>query len=141
MFKFLNRFRHFDVPLIAATLLLVFAGSAILYGTTLSDSSKAIFYRQLIFLALGLGAFIFISFFDYHILAKANRLIYIIILAVLAYTLLFGFVSHGSRRWLNLGLGSFQAAEFAKLSVILGLARLLYLKRGQINSWQTIIWS
>lgn len=141
MFKLLNRFRHFDVPLIIATLLLSLAGVAILYGTTLSDPTKSIFYRQLIFLAIGLSAFVFISFFDYHILAKTNRVIYIIILAILAYTLLFGFVSHGSRRWLDLGVGSFQAAEFAKLSIILGLARLLYLKRGQINSWQTIIWS
>jgi len=141
MFSFLNKFKHFDVPLIVSTLLLSFAGMAILYATTLSEDSKGIFYRQLIFLGTGLAGFVFISFFDYHILAKANRLIYIIIFAVLFYTLLFGFVSHGSRRWLNLGVGSFQAAEFAKLSVILGLSRLLYLKRGQINSWRTIIWS
>ena len=77
MFSFLNRFKHFDVPLIAATLLLAFAGVAVLYGTTLSDNSTAVFYRQLIFLALGLGGFFFVSFFDYHALAKQNRAIYV----------------------------------------------------------------
>ena len=62
MFPFLNRFKYFDVPLLVCTLLLVAAGLATLYATTLSDSSFGVFYRQLIFLSLGLAAFLFLSF-------------------------------------------------------------------------------
>jgi len=141
MFSFLNRFKHFDLALLSATLLLALAGLAILYGTTLSDGSIGVFYRQLIFLAVGLAAFFFISFFDYHSLTKVNRALYLIFLALLLYLTVFGSLIRGGRRWLDFGIGRFQPAEFIKIIIILGLARLLYLKRGQINSWSTIIWS
>jgi rod shape determining protein RodA len=141
MLSFLNRFKYFDVPLLVCTLLLVAAGLATLYATTLSDSSFGVFYRQLIFLSLGLAAFLFLSFFDYHALAKTNRVIYVVLILLLFYLTVFGSLVHGGRRWISFGLTSFQPAEFIKFTVILGLARLLYLKRGQINSYKTILWS
>lgn len=141
MFNFLNRFKYFDVPLLVCTLLLVAAGLATLYATTLSDASSGIFYRQLVFLCIGLAAFLFFSFFDYHILAKTNRIIYVVLVSLLLYLTAFGSLIRGGRRWVDFGITRFQPAEFVKFTVILGLARLLYLKRGQINSYKTIIWT
>jgi rod shape determining protein RodA len=141
MFSFLNRFKHFDTPLNIVTALLVLAGLAILYGTTLSEATNTIFYRQLIFLSIGLIGFFFVSFFDYHALAKTNRIIYVVIVVLLTYLPVFSGAVRGGKRWINLGAFSLQPAEFTKLVIILGLARLLYFKRGQINSWKTIIWS
>lgn len=112
-----------------------------LYGTTLSEDNAGIFFRQLIFLGLGLGAFFFISFFDYHGLTKLNRAVYVVFILLLVYLLIFGAIIRGGRRWIDLSFLRFQPAEFIKIIVILGLARLLYLKRGQINSWKTIVWS
>jgi rod shape determining protein RodA len=141
MLKFLNRFKYFDVPLLVSTLLLALAGLAILYGTTLSEDSNSIFYRQLVFMALGLLGFFFISFFDYHTLTKLNKIIYVIFIFFLLYLEVFGSIIRGGKRWIDLSIFRFQPAEFVKVVVILGLARLLYLKRGQINSWKTFIWS
>src|SRR6185369_1731318 len=141
MFRFLNRFKYFDIPLLAATFLLVLAGLAILYATTLSEETKSVFFRQLFFLALGFGGFLFLSFFVYHRLAKINRIVYVLIVLLLSYLTLFGSIIRGGRRWLNVASFGFQPAEFVKLVVILGLARLLYLKRGEINSWKTLLWS
>lgn len=141
MNNFLNRFKYLDLPLLFATILLMVAGSAILYGTTLSGDSGSIFLRQIIFFVLGFGAFLFFSFFDYHTLAKTNKIIYVVFIALLLYLELFGSVIRGGRRWITLGFFNFQPAEFVKIIVILGLARLLYLKRGQINSVKTILWS
>jgi rod shape determining protein RodA len=141
MLRYLNRFKYFDLPLLAATLLLVLSGAVILYATTLSQDTRAVFYRQLAFLGVGLGGFLFLSFFDYHALAKVNRGAYVVLFLLLFYTLIFGLAVRGGRRWLDFGIGSFQPAEFIKLSIILGLSRLLYLKRGQINSPRTLIWS
>jgi rod shape determining protein RodA len=141
MFSFLNRFKYFDIPLLACTLLLVLAGLAALYATTLSDNSVGVFYRQLIFLGVGLAAFLFLSFFDYHALAKTNRVIYVVLISLLLYLTVFGSLVRGGRRWLDFGFTSFQPAEFVKFTIILGLSRLLYLKRGQINSYRTIAWS
>ncbi len=74
-------------------------------------------------------------------LAKANRIIYVVFILLLVYLEIFGTVIRGGTRWLDLGFFRFQPAEFVKLVVIFGLARLLYLKRGQINSLQTLAWS
>jgi rod shape determining protein RodA len=141
MFRFFNRFKYFDIPLFAATLLLGLAGLAILYSTSLSEESKSIFYRQLFFFAAGLGAFLFLSFFDYHTLAKTNRVVYVVFIFLLLYLEIFGSIIRGGKRWIDLGFFRFQPAEFVKLVVILGLARLIYLKRGEINSFSTMLWS
>jgi rod shape determining protein RodA len=141
MYNLFNRFKYFDLPLLVATLILVVSGGAILYGTTLSQETHEVFYRQVVFLTAGLGGFLFFSFFDYHNLAKINRAIYVILFSLLFYTLIFGLAVKGGRRWIDFGIGSFQPAEFIKLSIILGLSRLLYLKRGQINSLKTLVWS
>ncbi len=138
MLSFLNRFKHFDIPLLVATLLLAFAGLAILYATTLSDSSYGIFYRQLVYFGLGFAAFFFFSVFNYHTLTKANRAVYLIFLALLLYLPFFGPTIRGSKRWVDFSFFLFQPAEFIKVVIVLGLARLLYLKRGQINSWKTV---
>ncbi len=141
MFSFFKRFKHFDIPLLATTLLLSLAGIAILYSTTLSESSNSLFYRQVLILLVGLGISIFLSVMDYHTLAKANRIIYVVFILLLVYLEIFGTVIRGGTRWLDLGFFRFQPAEFVKLVVIFGLARLLYLKRGQINSFKTLAWS
>lgn len=141
MLNFFNRFKYFDIPLLAATLLLVLAGISVLYSTTLSEDSASLFYRQLVFLGAGLGGFLFLSFFDYHTLAKTNRIIYVVFVVMLTYLLVFGSVIRGGRRWIDFAFFRFQPAEFVKLVVIFGLARLLYLKRGQINSLKTLLWS
>jgi rod shape determining protein RodA len=119
----------------------VISGLALLYSTCISSDSTAIFWRQVIFLFFGILGFIFFSFYDYHTLAKDNKIVYIVLVAILLYLLVFGSIVRGGKRWLSLGFFNFQAAEFVKISVILGLARLMYIKRGQINSFKTLLWS
>ncbi len=121
--------------------LLVIVGLALLYSTTIGSGSNTIFWRQVLFFVFGLGGYIFFSFFDYHTLAKANKIIYVIFVILLLYLIFLGSHIKGSKRWIDLGVFNFQVAEFVKISIILGLARLLYLRRGEINSWRNIIWS
>jgi len=141
MLNFLNRFKYFDIPLQVCAMLLAISGLALLYSTSLNSPGHLIFWRQLLFLAFGLIGFLFLSFFDYHTLTKANKIFYVLSLLVLLYLLFFGSLIRGGRRWLNFGFFYLQVAEFVKLVVILGLGRLLYLRRGQINSWTNLAWS
>ena len=141
MFSFINKFKYFDIPLQVAMLLLAIVGLTLLYSTTLSSGSNSIFVRQALFLLVGLAGFLFFSFFDYHALAKANRVIYVVFIILLIYLVVLGSHIKGSKRWIDLGIFNFQVAEFIKISVILGLSRLMYLRRGEINRWPNIIWS
>ncbi len=135
-----SKLKHLDWPLLIAMLLLQISGLAILYGTTASENTE-VFYRQLIFTSISLSLFLFLAFIDYHSISKQNRVAYVIILILLIYLLILGAEVRGGKRWLDLGLGNLQPAEFAKLAVILGLSRLLYIKRGQINDWKILLWS
>jgi rod shape determining protein RodA len=142
MTNFFSKFRYFDVPLQITMLLLGFAGLALLYSTSVAaQGDTGVFWRQAAFFVFGLAGYFFFAFFDYHTLAKTNRVIYVFLVLVLLYILVFGTIVRGGRRWLDFNFFRFQPAEFAKIIVILGLARLLYLKRGQINSIRRVLWS
>ncbi len=141
MLNFFSRFKHFDIPLQISILLLISAGLAVLYSTSVAGGTLGVFWRQLVFLSIGLVAFVFFAFFDYHALAKTNRIIYVIFILLLVYLIVLGSAVRGGKRWIDVGIFRFQVAEFVKISIILGLSRLLYLRRGEINSWKNIIWS
>jgi rod shape determining protein RodA len=139
MNRLLAVFRHFDVPLLIVSGLLLMVGLVVIYSTSVSAGNLTVFYRQLTFAGIGLIAFLLFSFYNYQTLAKQNRLAYIVIILFLLGLLIFGSEVRGSARWINLGFFNFQPAEFAKIVIALGLSRWLYLKRGQINSWGSII--
>jgi len=139
--SFRNNFRHFDQPLLIATGLLVLIGLAVIYSVSVSSGSMTLFYRQLGFAAVALVAFFIFAFYNYQNLSKWHRLAYVLINLGLLLVLIFGRDIRGSHRWIDLGIFNFQPAEFAKFVIIIGLARWLYLKRGQINSWKNILLS
>jgi rod shape determining protein RodA len=136
--EILSRFKHFDLPLLIVSGLLLLVGLSVLYATSLSGNTMEIFYRQAVFAAVGLILFFLFASYNYHRLAKANRFVYLGLLFALAYLLIFGDPIRGSARWIDFGFFRFQPAEFAKIVVVLGLGRWLYLRRGQINSWRNI---
>ncbi len=139
MKTFFERFKYFDLPLLIISSLLILAGLAVLYATSRSGDTMEIFYRQSVYVAVGIVLFILFSWSNYQQLAKLNRVAYVVLLFLLAYLIIFGDPIRGSARWIDLGVFNFQPAEFAKLVAILGLARWLYLRRGQINSFSSII--
>ncbi len=64
-----------------------------------------------------------------------------LLLAALVLVLFAGHAVQGSSRWFNLGIISFQPAEFADIIVIFILARFFALRRGEINIWKNILLS
>ncbi len=76
---------------------------------------------------IGLVGFWFISRLPYRKLAHLAKMGFVITLVLLVAVLIPGFSSRilGARRWLNLGLFSFQPAELAKLTLVIYWAALL----------------
>lgn len=127
------------MPLQITCGLLLLVGLVILYGTSVSGETMPIFWRQLLFAAIGTGVYFFFAFYDYHNLTKSHRAAYIITIGLLIFVLIFAREIKGSARWIDLGFFQLQPAELTKIVVIVGLSRWLYLKRGQINSWKSIL--
>ena len=80
-----------------------------------------------------------ISCMDYHIFEKYAIAAYLISLALSTLVLFAGNAYNGSRRWLSLGPLSFQPSEFAKLAVILFLARMVGRQKKKRNSFLNLV--
>ncbi len=133
------RLKYFDVPLLIVSGLLLLIGLALQYAVSLSGGTLEIFYRQLTFSVIGAALFFLFAFYNYHRLSKLNRVAYLVLIVALLFLLVFGVQVRGSARWIELGFFRLQPAELAKVIVGIGLARWLYLKRGQINSWKNFL--
>ena len=134
-----------DVLLVCMVLFLVVFGLAVLYSTGSYNGSvrfgDAFYYMKKQFLAAALGmlAMYLISCMDYHIFEKYAIAAYLISLALSTLVLFAGNAYNGSRRWLSLGPLSFQPSEFAKLAVILFLARMVGRQKKKRNSFLNLV--
>jgi rod shape determining protein RodA len=114
---------------------LMFIGAAFVCSATtrnLFEADKAwyaqIWFRQVTWYALGIGAAALVWVVDYHTLARWSVVIYwAMILCLLAVLVPFIGQTHGwgARRWIDLPFFQFQPSEFAKLAFILAGANFL----------------
>lgn len=120
-----------DYGLVLTVLLLAGFGLVVLYSTSSWNGqvkfADPAYYlkKQLLATALGLAAMYAVSCIDYHKWGKLAVLGYLISLLLQVAVLIFGDEYNGSRRWLAIGPVSFQPSEFAKVAVILLLARVI----------------
>jgi len=124
---------EYDWLLFFAVLFLAVWGIFHLY-TIVSAERTSLFFHQIIWVVIGIGLLFLFSFFSIRFWEKAAYFIYGISLLTLISVLLTGDSVHKVQRWLEIGMASFQPSEFAKLSLILLLARLLSTE-GEI-SWK-----
>lgn len=125
-----QRSGRMDFVLMILVLILTVFGLVILYSTGSYNGENRFgdsFYyvkKQLFAAALGLISMYLVSRVDYHRLEKFAIPAYLISLLLSGLVLLIGDSYNGSKRWLSLGPLSFQPSEFAKLAVVLFLARM-----------------
>jgi rod shape determining protein RodA len=138
----LNALRQLDWLLVVAMVAIVVIGVVVIssaahrlheqYG---ADYAK----KQLIFAAMGLVVFAFLSCFDYHWFRKASPWLYGGALALLVLVLVAGQGAGGARRWFRLPMGfAMQPSEFMKLGCIFILAYLLDRYR---DHWANVLYT
>ena len=132
---------YYDYSLVAAIILLTCFGLVMLYSTSAYTSTVRFnddmyfFKKQAAISFVCIAGALFISLFDYHILAKFTGVLY----AVAAGTMILvrtplGTVSNGARRWLKIGPIQFQPAEIAKIAVIVCLSYMIVHMGKKMNS-------
>ncbi|MFA6533869.1 MAG: rod shape-determining protein RodA [Patescibacteria group bacterium] len=104
--------------------LLVCFGLVAIYSVTLSGEGANwdLLTRQLVAVALGLGLFFGLAFFDYQLLQSYARWLYGFGLLILTAVLIFGSSLRGTKGWFVIGGWSFQPVEVVKIVVIIFLA-------------------
>ena len=133
--------KSFDWPLFAAALVLALLGIMMIYSTGLSQSSgleSGLWVRQAVFLLAGLLVFFFFATLDYHNLQKASSIFYLLALLLLVLVLVWGREIRGSARWFSLGFFNFQPAEFAKLALMILLAKYFQKEGGLMRRFRNV---
>lgn len=139
--KLIEKPEYYDYNLVAAIILLTCFGLVMLYSTSAYTSTikygddMYFFKKQAAISFVCIAGALFISMFDYHILARFTGVLYGVAAGsmVLVRTPL-GTVSNGARRWLRIGPIQFQPAEIAKIAVIVCLSCMIVHMGKKMNS-------
>lgn len=107
--------------MILAVVLLVTIGLMMIYSTTKIDTVKLT--KQALAFCLGFILLFGIAFLDYKVLKHNAYLIFALALGLLVLVLFLGQDIRGMRGWFSFGAFQFQPSEFAKVALILVLAR------------------
>ena len=115
----------FDWRFVALILAILSAGILSIYSATHAQNASGLplYVKQMLWVLVGSAAFLGMLAFDYHAIARHANLFYVFALVLLLVVLIAGKSIRGAQRWIPLGPFAFQPAEFAKLALILTLAR------------------
>ena len=136
-----QKFRDFDYILLTCILLLGLISLMTMYST---DGGKILFhtkshFTKLIVFTIMMLIFSFINIKYWFII---GYFFYIIVIALLVWTYLFGIKSSGSQRWIDLYFINLQPSELMKICIILCLAKFFHrMKLENVNSIYTILTS
>ncbi|MDD2720699.1 MAG: rod shape-determining protein RodA [Gallionella sp.] len=112
--------KHLDLPLLAGMGLLMTISLLTLYSA--SDQNFGRVLAQGANIAVALTLMWIIANMPLHVLMRIAVPVYVFGLLLLVGVALFGEISHGARRWLNIGVATIQPSELMKIGVPLMMA-------------------
>ena len=124
--------RDLDWPLLLLTVAISALGILQIYSATSGTAWRQAWWKQTIFLVVGIALMHVMAKIDYHQLLENTPILYAAVVVTLVIVLIVGRQVFGSRRWVPLPGGfTFQVSEFAKLVIILLTARYLSDLKGE----------
>lgn len=115
---------HLDPPLLLALLVVLGFGLLVLYSAV--DGSRDEMRRQITFIGIALAVMLVMAQIPVQLLRKLAPWMYVGGVSLLIAVLLFGDISNGAQRWLDLpGLPRFQPSEVMKTVVPIAVAAFL----------------
>ena len=115
--------KNIEWAILISTIILIVIGMIALFSATQSTEHEE-FKRQGIWLIISIPIVIILIIMDYKTWVKISPILYGIIIVLLT-AVLFTNRINGATSWFDLGLFSFQPSEFAKIVVILFLAKVI----------------
>ena len=133
-----NLVARIDAVLFVPLFFILIAGLLTMSSFVGNDSY---FWKQGLFIIIGLGVFVFASTFEYRFLKQTRVVvgIYGVLLAVLSLLFILGQVTKGAQSWFHLGGFSFQPSDLMKLALIIVLAKYFSRRHIEIANIRHII--
>ncbi|MGH9321628.1 MAG: rod shape-determining protein RodA [Vicinamibacteria bacterium] len=115
-------------------------GLLVIYSATHAGPTPELYRAQLARLLFGIALMGLVMLFDYHTIVDRAEVIYVTILVFLVYLVLFGGLRAGTNRWLELGFGTLQPGELAKIGLVVFLAKYYAaVRKNHLGSAEVVI--
>ncbi len=131
-------FKEIDLPLFATIVAISLFSILNMFGI---DGLGSFLTKQIIFVAVGLGMMILLSFFNYRYLKNYSfpvLFLYFVSIALLLLTFYSRSV-RGVNAWIVLGQFTFEPAELAKLMLIILMAKYFSQRHVHINQFRHVL--
>lgn len=130
-------FKHLDSVLLASILFAMLIGLILLYSASGQELSRVT--AQLINMSIALTAMWVVANIQPQNIERIALPAYVLGLLLLVAVALFGDISHGARRWLNIGITKIQPSELMKLAAPIMLAWYFSKKESQPRAGDFLI--
>jgi rod shape determining protein RodA len=119
-----RRFTNLPWGMIGLIFAIALIGLSAVYSATYTEKGpSSLYYKQLIWVAMGIIVMFLALIPDYHTVGRYAYVLYATSLLLLLLVMVMGRTGMGAQRWLAIGPFAFQPSELAKLSLTLALAR------------------
>jgi rod shape determining protein RodA len=126
--------RRLDWMLMGALVAVTAYGLWAIDGITRNDAGGSALGHQVVFTVAGVIVFAVALFVDPDRYRRLWRPIYFGTLGIMVLVLAAGAATRGSKRWIDVGVFTFQPSEFGKVLLVLALAGLVVERRHAIQS-------
>ncbi len=141
MYRWSTLARKFDWLLTSAVLFLLVFGLLMMFSFGLNDpaSQYLLFKKQLLFAVVGLILYAAVATMNHRIWQTFSKLIYWFFAFVLILVILFGRTINGTTGWLQIAGFGLQPVEFAKVAVVIFLAKYFSQYAREFFLWRHIL--
>jgi rod shape determining protein RodA len=133
---------HFDWWLAATILVMALLGILTIYSANVLGTSafrRALYLRQVTWVGVGVAGMVAVCLVSYRTWGRFAYVVFGLSLALLVLVLVIGKAGLGAHRWFRIGGLAFQPSEFAKLGLVLFLARYFDDHRETLHQPRTML--
>ena len=131
-----------DLPFLLLTILILTIGVIMVLSASFarayytSGNPTRFFVRQLIFAVSGIALMLIASKIPVRLYRKYSMLLLAVSLVLLMLVPVIGTEDNGAKRWIDLGITTFQPSEIAKLAEILAFANMICVFKGKMKTFR-----
>jgi len=120
------------------SMLVVYSSTGLLAYRYNKGNTEIYLFKQLMFIVIGVGIIYFAHQVNYTLYSRWSRILFLLSIPLLIYTLFFGVSLNEGTRWIRLPLINltFQTSDLAKLALFMYLSRMLSKKQDVIKDFK-----
>ena len=126
------------VLLAVVSLLVVYSSTGLLAYKMYKGNTEVYLFKQFAFILVGVMVIYFAHQVNYTIYSRVAKILFLVSIPLLVYTLFFGVKLNEGSRWIRLPIinMTFQTSDLAKLALFMYLSRLLSKKQDTIKDFR-----